>query len=330
MLDVCRKRPNYTPRNLDRQPKTPPLRITVTSSDIMEGKRDPGCSLDEEVLREILQREIRSLFFKAVDQVANPNYREPYLFSILFADHLTYSELAAIFDISPNSINSCMKRASKMVAANFQQLLKEKGFVDQEDLKYALSQLSDRVRTTFIEDSAADPATQAIIKARFTEKKTPAEILDTFNLTAQELSEIEHNVMQEFLKTLDTVRAIRSAAGSTPFPKGDTMGFYDNFMQYLNTPPTLEQHRADIPLDKDVFDFHEIVKLVLPTARQDEQFKIRKAVSRLSMDGISKVTDATALTPAEISAAINDPDAYATQYRLLLHHLGIDTTVPRD
>lgn len=322
MGDVVRTRPNFNPRNADRAPKNPKQVVTVTRTGEMDNERARDIPLDEAVLREVLEREIRSLFFEAVYSIKNENYRDPFLFSFLFSDRLEHKDLASLFGIAPGTINSNMKRASTKTAENFKRLLAERGWIEEADLLHALSRLASEVRSDCLLAVAPDTRTGDIIHARFSEKLTPAEIRERFGLDADELRGIEQQVVQGFFRTIETVRTLRAA---NPYPGDDSMDFYDAFLNYLNAPPAPGRTRADLPLDKDEYDMYELCKLVLPTGRQREQLLLQEAVAGLDAAGVRALGEAATLTPAEISAAINDPEAYATQYRILLRQLNIRT-----
>lgn len=322
MGDVVRTRPNFTPRNSARAPKHVKPAITVTRTGEMDNERARDIPLDEAIIREVLEREIRSIFFEAVYNIKNEKYREPYLFSFLFADRLKYEDLGSLFGIATATINSNMKRASAQAAENFKQLLAARGWIEEDDLLYALSRLASQVRSDCLLAVAPDSRTGDIIHARFSDKLTPAEIRKRFGVDADELRGIEQQVVQGFFRTIETVRTLR---GANPYPGDDSMDFYDAFVNYLNAPPAPGRTRADLPLDKDEYDMYELCKLVLPTGRQREQLLLQEAVAGLDAAGVRALGEAATLTPAEISAAINDPEAYATQYRILLRQLDIRT-----
>jgi hypothetical protein len=325
MGDVVRTRPNYIPRNTARAPRHPRPVVTVTRTGELDNERDRDIPLDEAVLREVLEREIRSLFFEAVYSIKNDQYRDPFLFSFLFSDRLKHEDLAALFGIAPGTINTNLKRASTKAAANFKRLLAERGWSEEDDLLHALSRLVSQVRSDCLLAVAPDPRTSEIIHARFADKLSPRTILSRFSLSAEELREIEQQVVRGFFTTIETVRALR---GANPYPGDDAMDFYDSFLNYLAAPSAPERTRADLPLDKDEYDMYELCKMVLPTGRQREQLRLQQAVARLDAAAVRTLGEAAALTPAEISAAIHDPEAYATQYRILLGKLGINTTDP--
>ena len=320
-LDICRKRDTYTARNETRRSAKKYLVVT-SEPETLESTCDSGEDLSSDVIRDILHREVKEYFFKAVDRIKNPKYREPYLFSILFADHLKYEELGALFDIPRNSINSNMKRAAEQFTTHFRDVLRESGSISPEDFRHGLAALMDNVRTTLDSKSLTDKKNSSIIRERFIQKTPPEEICVSFGINREELREIERGVAIDFLNSLEEVRLLRNAG--TVMAEGDqTMGFYDTFMEYLGDAPDSGISRGSAPLEGDILECHEILKMAFPTGRQNEQSRLRDTVRGLSVEEVNAVTEATALSPADISAAIDNPDAYATQYNLLVNHLGL-------
>jgi len=329
VLDVCRTRVNYTARNaLRRSTNRTPL-IIATEPAGLERYHASSEDLSNEVLRDILQREVKDYFFQAIDRIKNPKYREPYLFSFLFADHLKYEELGLLFNIPKNSINANMKRAAEQFSKHFQAVIRERGEIGLKELKHGLAVLVENVRTAIDEKSIKNHKNNKIIRARFIEKQPPATVCEKFKISKKQLHEIEQEVATDFLNSLEQIRALRIFYDPGRYEGEQTMGFYENFMQYLNEQPSMERSRGTAPLNGDALDCHEIIKMALPTSRQEQQIQLRCAARELTAEGIRKITEATALTASEISAAIDAPEAYATQYNLLVKQLRIPKTDAR-
>ena len=324
ILDVCRKRENYTARNEYRRSSKKNFITISTEPEGLEKTYASSENLSCEVIKTILQKEIKDCFFNAIDRIKNPKYRDPYLFSILFADHLKYEELGIIFDIPKSSINSNMKRATDKFTEYFKEEIRKFGNIEPEELKHGFSALINNVRTHIDHNSIQDKKTEAIIKARFIHKDSPKTICDEFSISTNDLHQIEREVVSNFLNSLEEIRVLRNINTNTISGRNDNMGFYESFMQYMNEPPVNGRTRGTSPLEGEIYDCHEIIKMVLPTKRQEEQIQLRNVAQKLSPERIQDITEATALTAADISAAIDDPESYATQYNLLIRYLKID------
>lgn len=280
--------------------------------------------VQSDVLRDLLSEELVPLILQAGRAISNRNYRDPFLFLLLFPSQLSQQEVADLFGIHANTINANLKRAHEQFSRAFNRLVREQSQLDPELVRTALNLLAGEVQGSL--QQALESAHNAeIIRARFFQGLSRQQVCEQFDLEEKELRVLEHKVLRDFLAQMEQLQehaVLRTAVG------GPEMEFMEQFAQYMQAPPCSERTRAPLALDGEAFTCFEIVKQVLPSPLQRRHRRVQAALQHIPDNALDHFCQEQEITPGQLALLLQQPSHNWELFQSLENFLGLPSPAP--